>query len=170
MKNKNIALIGFMGSGKTLVAKKLGELFDWEVISIDALIIEKEGKAIGDIFAESGQSYFRQLEKDFLKQAVERQSVIIDGGGGIILDEANRTLLKEKCVVIHLSASADVIYERIKDETHRPLVNVDDPKTKIEELLEKRQSFYAQADYVIKTDHKNPEAVCQEIKEMIQND
>ena len=96
--------------------------------------------------------------------------MIIDCGGGVVLDPENITNLKKNGTLIYLSASAESIWQRVKGRKHRPLLNVEDPQAKIKELLESRKSFYEQADHVVDTNNKTINAVCDEIGRLLGND
>jgi len=106
---------------------------------------------VREIFAEKGESYFRRLEKQTLEQILSQQGQIIATGGGIILDEDNLTLLRQKSLLIGLTASTDVLVGRVGRNSKRPLLKGADVRARIEELLQQRQSRYAQADVSIDT-------------------
>jgi len=163
MNDKNIALIGFMGAGKSIITNKLASLLGMSLISTDALIEKQEKKTIAEIFEIEGEAHFRQLEKDVLKNIVDKTDSIIDCGGGIVLAQENIDLLKSCSVLIYLKASVDTIFDRIRHYSHRPLMNVDDPKEKIKTMLEERREMYEQADITINTDGESIESICQEI-------
>ena len=167
MHKNNLALIGFMGSGKTVAAKRLGELLERPVISTDQLVEERAGSKISYIFERFGENYFRKIERDIITEVAKQNHVIIDCGGGVVIDPHNLTQLKKKSVVIYLSASAEVIYERVKQYTHRPLLQNKDPQKTIKELLTTRLPYYQKADYTIETDGKTNEQVCDEILESV---
>ncbi len=160
---KNIVLIGFMGTGKSVVAKQLEAMTSRRLVSTDELIEQKEGKPISEIFEDLGEDYFRRIEKGVVQEISQRESLIIDCGGGTVLDKENVANLKKNGIIFCLTALPDVIYQRVKDKTHRPLLNVEDPKAKIKELLAVREPYYAQADYTIDTSHGIVEIVAQEI-------
>jgi len=171
MKEQNIALVGFMATGKTKVSKELSKICGKKVVSTDALIEEKEGRPIREIFQQSGEPYFRQLEQEVTKEVSQKSNIIIDCGGGIVLNPENVAELKKNGVVVCLVASPEVIYERIKDKiSQRPVLNVDDPKARIKELLEERESCYSQADIMINTENKILKTVAQEILEAINHE
>ena len=166
----NIVLIGLMGAGKSSVAKRLGLLLKREVISTDALIEDKEGKAIRDIFKDEGEAYFRALEKETVRAIADRTDVIIDCGGGVVLDQKNIVHLKRNGVLIYLKASPKFLYQCIKNKKNRPLLNVKDPLARIKLLLEQRKSKYEQADITIVSENKTIDEICDEILELIKND
>jgi shikimate kinase len=147
--NKNIVVIGFMGSGKSMVARELGVRLKREVLATDALIERKAGKTIPEIFQAQGEAYFRDLEAQIVKEAAQRQGIIIDCGGGVVLRKENLQELKRHGIVFYLEAAPEVIYERIKHETHRPLLKASDPLGCIKELYQQRLPLYNQADFTI---------------------
>jgi len=160
---KNIYLTGFMGTGKTTVGKILARKLGKEFIETDALIEQEQGKKIVDIFSDKGEGYFRGLENRLIKELASKKDLVISCGGGLICNEVNLELLKKTGVVFSLMARSEVIYERTKKYTHRPLLNVDKPLEKIEELLEKRKPYYLKAHYVIDTEDFSPQKVADKI-------
>jgi shikimate kinase len=167
MRHKNIVLAGLMGSGKSMVSNRLAEILHRDVVSIDALIEQKEKRPIAVIFKESGEAYFRDREREVVREVSARRSVIIDCGGGVVLNPANITDLKRHGVLFFLSASAETIYRNIKEHKHRPLLNVPAPKAKIRELIKERKPLYEQADHTVETDHKTIDQVCAEIVDLL---
>ncbi len=161
--DKNIVLIGFMGSGKSVVAKRLAAQLKRKVLSTDGLIIKREGKSIAKIFRDSGEDDFRRCEREVIADIAQKENVIIDCGGGAVLDKENLTKLKEKGILFYLDATPEVIYQRIKKQRHRPLLNCPNPMDRIEELLTARRPFYEKADHVINTDGKSAQQACKEI-------
>jgi len=160
---KNIYLVGFMGTGKTVVGKVLAEKLSKEFIEMDACIEERETSKIVDIFAQKGEAYFRGLEKVLLGELSKRDNLVVSCGGGLICDTDNLNQLIATGVVFALKASAFTIYQRIKDCSHRPILNVDNPRERIEQLLEKRAFYYAKAQYSIDTDDFSPKEVVDKI-------
>ena len=170
MSIKNIVLIGFMGSGKSMTANRLSEILGRKVISTDKLIEEREGRPISRIFEESGEPYFRKVEKDVVAEISKRTSVILDCGGGVVLDAENRENLKKNGILIYLSASPYTIYKNIKNRAHRPLLNVKDPRVKIAQLLAERTPLYEQADFVINADHKSIDRITKDVLKVLENE
>ncbi|MCX5716150.1 MAG: shikimate kinase [Candidatus Omnitrophica bacterium] len=160
---KNIVLIGFMGTGKSVLGKRLAKLLKMPFISTDDIIEQKEGRTISEIFGSLGEQYFRDAEKEAVKGASAMEGVVIAAGGGAVLNEENITNLKKNGVMFCLTASAQDIYERTKNYKHRPLLNVADPVTRIKELLAERSMFYAKANFQIDTTGKSVEEVTHEI-------
>ena len=165
--DKNIVLIGFMGSGKTMIARELGKRLKAMVVSTDVLIEAQEGQSIHDIFKAKGEAYFRGLETDIVKKAALRRGIIIDCGGGVVLRKENLQLLKANGIVFYLQATPEVIYQRIKDEKHRPLLKVPDPLGCIKELYQQRLPLYNQADFTIDANDASIEGPVVEILKRI---
>jgi len=163
MKKTNIVLVGFMGAGKSVASEILATQLGLEHVSTDAVIVEREGRSINQIFEQDGEEYFRNIETLIVRELSQRQRLVIDCGGGVVLRPENVAALKRQGLMIYLKTSPDVIYDRIKHETHRPLLKVEDPLDKIQGLLAARASFYAQADQEILTDGKTADEVAQEI-------
>lgn len=160
----NIVIVGFMGTGKTAVAKKLAAKTGMKYVSMDRMIEEKEGRAISEIFSQSGEPHFRRIEKEIAKELSEKDNLVIDAGGGVVLDGDNISALKKNGKMICLTATPDAIYERVKRHTHRPLLDVPDPKKKIRELLDFRSPYYKKADVQIETSQKSIREVIEEIE------
>ncbi|MBU0694285.1 MAG: shikimate kinase [Candidatus Omnitrophica bacterium] len=160
---KNVYLTGFMGTGKTVVGKILAKELNKDFIDMDEAIVQNEGKKIADIFASEGEFHFRKVEKELLKELSTKRDLMVSCGGGLICDEENLNVLRESGTIVNLQASPEVIYERIKETTRRPLLNVDSPLEKIKVLLNKRQFYYSQAHYCLDTNEITPEAVAEKI-------
>lgn len=165
--DKNIVLIGFMGSGKSMVARSLAGLLKAELVSTDDLVEAKAGETINAIFAAHGEAYFRNLEHGIIKEVSLRQGIIIDCGGGVVLHKENLNLLKTSGIVFHLQATPEVIYQRIKKEGHRPLLKVPDPLGCIKELYQQRLPLYNQADFTIDANSASIEGPVAEILKRI---
>ena len=161
----NVILIGFMGSGKTTVGLRLSYRLRRPVIDTDKEIEREEKRSISDIFAAEGEAYFRDRETACLKKLIkDAHNQIISVGGGLPLREENRVLLHELGQVFYLRASAGTIYERLKHDTTRPLLQGADPQNKIRILLDERDAYYmGAADVVINVDGKDFEKILSEI-------
>lgn len=159
----NISLIGMMGSGKTCIGELLAKLLNMSFVDTDEQIIKSEKTSINQIFAQKGETYFREMETATLKNVLNYNNQIISTGGGIIKSDENLSLLKEKSVVFYLKASPDILFERIKNNKERPLLNVENMKDKIKTILQERISQYEKAQYIIVTDDKSPIEIANEI-------
>jgi shikimate kinase len=160
----NIVLVGFMGTGKTAVAKLLAEKTGMIYLSTDAMIEERENMPISGIFREKGEKYFRQKEKEVIAEAADGDNQVIDAGGGVVINDDNMEVLRRNGIIVCLWASEDVIYERIRHYTHRPLLNVKDPVLKIKELLAERRALYEKADHHIDTTDLSIEETVEAVK------
>jgi len=140
-----------MGTGKTAVGRELAKKKKWQFVDLDDLIELREKRTIGDIFAKEGEPYFRRLEKKVLREVAREKKFVVACGGGIVLDKDNIKIMKETGIIICLKATPEVILKRTAAYTHRPLLNVKDPKKQIELLLKLRAPYYALADKTIDT-------------------
>lgn len=167
---KNVILIGFMGCGKTTVGLKLSYRLRRTVIDTDKEIEREEKRSISDIFASDGEGYFRDRETACLKKLMENSdNQIISVGGGLPMREENRRLLHELGQVFYLRASAETIYDRVKHDTTRPLLQGDDPKNKIRTLLDERDTYYREAaDIIVDVDNKEFEQILDEIVRQVE--
>lgn len=168
MKN-NIILIGYMGSGKTTLGKKISFRERIAFLDTDKMIEQKQGKAVSEIFDEEGENAFRQMETDCLKEIMGYSDrYIISVGGGLPLKEENRMLLKELGTVLYLRARPDTIYGRLKNDTTRPLLRGDDPEGKIRTMIQIRGPVYEEAaDVIIDVDEKGYETLIGEIIDLV---
>lgn len=165
---KHIILIGFMGSGKSTYGKLLANKMGYSFVDTDHYIERKEGRSINDIFSDDGEEYFRNLETEVLGELMEKsEPQVLALGGGTPLKEQNRKLIKDG-YTIFLKITADEAYDRLKDDAERPLLNVKDPKTKIEELLSVRNPIYEKAaDYVLVEKNKTLDDIFYELSKLV---
>lgn len=157
-----IFLIGFMGSGKSVVGKKLSESLNIDFIDMDDYIEALEKKKISDIFKENGEKYFRQLETNLLKMLISKKNTVISTGGGVVCSDENVNILKLQRNVIFLNASEETIQKNIFNEvSKRPLLNESQDINKtIRELLKKRINKYNEVSNItISVDNKNIDEV-----------
>ncbi len=159
----NIVLTGFMGAGKTTVGKALAEKTGMPVIDTDNKIEEDSGMEISDIFEKYGEPYFRELEKKAVSRVSMLKNHIIVTGGGVVLNKENIKNLRRNGIIIYLHATPEIIYDRIKHTTHRPLLRCPDPLSKIKELLSSRAPFYEDNDLTIDTSNLTIDEVVKEI-------
>lgn len=169
MKKNNIILIGFMGCGKTTVGIRLSYRMRRIFEDTDKLIEKRQQRAIKDIFATEGEGFFRELETQMLSELEKTVSNrIISVGGGTPVREENREILKRLGTVIYLRIRPETVYERLKADTTRPLLQGDDPKGKIYELMEKRKEAYeGSADIVIDVDNLSIEEILEQITKQV---
>ncbi len=147
---KNIVLIGFMGSGKSTVGRELHHRLGYPLVDTDHVIEQRAGKSIAAIFADEGEESFRGMETSLLEELTDSAAVrrIISTGGGIIGREENRILLRHLGYVVWLHAPTTVILERTSRNRDRPLLHTNNPRARVESLLEFRSPLYAQAAHL----------------------
>ena len=170
MKNigmKNIVLTGFMGTGKSEVSKELSKILGWKVIDIDTEIEKSQNMKITEIFKQFGEPGFRDIETEMIKKLSKNKNVIISTGGGAVLRQENMDALRENGVVICLTATPETILKRISNNNDRPLLQVEDPLKKIQELLKFRMPYYEKADIMIDTENNTPLEIAEEIIEKV---
>lgn len=165
----NVILIGFMGCGKSTVGLKLSYRLRKAVIDTDKEIEKEEKRSISDIFAADGEAYFRDRETACLRRLIETSgNQIISVGGGLPMREVNRELMHQLGQVIYLRAKPETIYERLKNDTTRPLLQGDNPQDKIRTLMAQREQNYQKtADLVVDVDDKDFEQIISEIERQI---
>ncbi|MFX0076785.1 MAG: shikimate kinase [Candidatus Hermodarchaeota archaeon] len=168
MSKDSIALIGFMATGKSTIGKalknRLGESYLF--VETDLIVIEIAGKSIPKIFAEDGESKFREYEIEACKTVAQLSKVIISCGGGVVLNQENVKVLRQFCYLVLLTATPDVIYNRAMSEGkyNRPVIDKKDPFNEIEKVLQSREPYYTSAaEIVIDTSEKPIEAIVDEI-------
>lgn len=160
----HIYLIGFMGTGKTTVAKFLSVLYGMELIEMDQVIEQREGMSVTDIFRSFGEEYYREAETRLLIDIQGRSNAVVSCGGGVPLREANVREMKKSGRVVLLTAQPKTVLERVMDSHDRPLIENNKTEGFIASLMEKRREKYeAAADIVVPTDGKTVAEVVEEI-------
>jgi shikimate kinase len=159
---RNIALIGFMGTGKSSVGRLIAEQLHYSFLDTDELIESRAGKSVSAIFADEGEPAFRKMEQAVVAELASRNRFIFSTGGGLGANESNLASLKEHALVVCLWASPEKIWERVRSQTHRPLLREADPLAKIRELLAARERFYKQADVLLNTELRSLKEVAQQ--------
>jgi shikimate kinase len=151
-RRQNVVLVGFMGAGKSSIARLVARSLGFECIDTDDLVVENARMPIHRIFQNQGEEAFRDLETAALLSLADREHLIISTGGGIVLREQNRKQLRTIGFTVWLSASVEATYERVRHNTGRPLLRVPDPKATIAEMMDARAPLYrASADLHIDT-------------------
>lgn len=159
----NIALIGFMGTGKTSVGRLVADQLHFQYLDTDEMIQSSTGKTIAEIFSANGEPAFRALEEKTVRDLSGRAGTVISAGGGLPINPQNMTSLKTHALVVCLWASPAKIWERVKNQTHRPLLHDPDPQLKIQKLLAAREPFYKQADILLSTECRSLREVAQQV-------
>jgi shikimate kinase len=159
----NLALVGFMGAGKSTVGRLAAEQLQFNFVDTDGLIESRLGRAISDVFAREGEAAFRQYEKQVVAELAAQRGVVISAGGGLVLDPANMASLKTHALVVCLWATPETIWERVRTQSHRPLLQAPDPQAKIREMLAERGPAYRQADVLIHSGLRSPRELAQQL-------
>lgn len=160
---RNIALTGFMGVGKSSVGRALAEQLHFEFLDTDEVIETNAGKSISRIFSEEGEPTFRALECQLVQQLAGRDRLVISTGGGLAVNADNLASLKAHALVVCLWASPEAIWERVRHQSHRPILQTVDPPARIRELLAQREPFYKQADVLVNTELRSLREVVQQV-------
>ena len=169
MKRSNIALIGFMGAGKSSVGRALAGKLHKRYVELDALIEKRSGKSINDIFASEGEPAFRKLEAELTAEVAGGKNQVIGCGGGVVLNQVNINNLKESSAVIYLEASPEVILQRTAGSQARPLLKNANREGTVRKLLEMRLPLYDKAaDITIDTSDLSIDEVVQRITKELQ--
>ena len=162
--DKNIVLVGFMGTGKSATGQLIAEELNRSFIDMDTLIEERAGKKISAIFADEGEPHFRQLEHNLAVELSRESDLVIACGGGIVLNPANIAAFSQTGLVFCLHADPDEILQRVARQSHRPLLEGDNDKAQaIRDLLAKRQSLYQAIPLSIDTNGHKPIDTAREV-------
>lgn len=167
---KNIVLVGYMGCGKTTVGKNLARICRYTFLDTDEWIEEQQGRSISEIFATDGEEAFREMETQCIRTLIEGglERHVISTGGGMPVREVNRGLLKKLGKVIYLRVQPETVYERVKGDTKRPLLQCEDPLAKIRQMIESRTPAYCEsADYTVCVDDMKQSEIAMKIKRLV---
>jgi shikimate dehydrogenase len=163
-KKRNIALIGFMGAGKSTVGRHVAKRLRAHLIDIDSEIEKLNSMSIEEIFEKNGEEAFRRMEANEIKHVADLSGSVISCGGGVVLNKSSMNYLRKHCIIIWLWADIDTILKRTGANAVRPLLNIKDRRSSIETLLTFRKHHYAGAsDLLVSTDHKKPEEIAERI-------
>ena len=172
---RNIFLVGFMATGKTHVGGELSRLTCWPLIDSDDEIVARAGKSIARVFEEEGESAFRALERETVRELCAGEGRIIACGGGAFIDPQNQDRMLSGGMVVCLSARPETVYKRVTAESGgdapvRPLLAGGNPLERIRDLMSQRAETYSQAHYTIETDDLTPEEVALEVLAICRRD
>lgn len=150
----NLYLVGFMGTGKTTIGRAIAYRLKHQLLDSDHEIEQIEDRTVSDIFAKEGEPYFRELERKFVETGHPNYKCVVACGGGLVVQPGMLAKLQKKGVVVCLHASLETILERTSVNRNRPLLHVDDPMERLQELYAEREPIYRRAGAVILTDHR----------------
>ena len=163
-----IFLIGPMGAGKSTIGRYLAELLGKDFIDSDHEIERRTGASVALIFEIEGETGFRRRECAVIEELAQRENVVLATGGGAILAESNRNLLKKKGIVVYLQAPIDTLVARTSRDRSRPLLQHGERRAKFEEIMEVREPLYLSTAHIVATtDHRAPSLIAQEISNQI---
>ena len=158
-----IVLTGMMGCGKTSTGRLLARVLKFDFIDLDTEIEKSEKKTITQIFNDSGEQYFRFLEKEKIEEYSKLKNTVLSLGGGAFEDENTRKILKKNGIVIYLKTTPDAIFKRIHGEIHRPLLRKNFSVDTIAFILKKRAKNYEEAHHIVETTNKKKKDVVRKI-------
>lgn len=166
--DKNIFLIGFMGAGKSTIARALQRRLELPLVEMDQRIVQEQGMSVNDIFERYGEDHFRDIESALVVALGQQGPAIVSCGGGVVVRPQNVRAMKESGRVVFLEASPETVYERVKNSDERPILNGHMNVEYIAGLMEKRRALYEEAaDVRIVTDGRTRDAICDEILECV---
>ena len=152
-----------MGAGKSSVGRAVAEQLGFEFVDTDEMIESRTGKSISQIFTTDGEAHFRELEHKVVMQLESSKGCVISTGGGLPTNQANIDSLKSHALVVALCVSPERIWDRVRHQSHRPLLQTPDPQAKIREMMAARAPFYRQADVLLNTDNRSMRQVVQQV-------
>jgi shikimate kinase len=165
VKADKVYLVGFMGAGKTTVAKALARRLDWRAVDIDELIEEREHRTVADVFAKHGEGYFRGVERAVLLEQLPSRHVVVATGGGTFVDPQNRAMINRDGVSIWLDVPLDRLIARVPADGRRPLAG---DRAEFERLYTARRSAYAQAHHRIDAGRTSVPAVVEQLVDWLE--
>jgi shikimate kinase len=149
MGQSNIFLVGMMGAGKTTVGRALAQRLKREFIDTDKLLVERTGVPVATVFEIEGEEGFRRREAALLRELCHGEGQVVATGGGIVLSEENRSVMREFGTVIYLRARLESLWERTKHDTSRPLLATPNPRETLAALLDQREALYRAAAHIV---------------------
>ncbi len=165
----NVVLIGFMASGKSTVGRALAARLGWQFVDCDERVVAKAGRSIADIFADDGEDTFRDFETEVLRELQGRKELVIATGGGVVLRETNWELMRRLGPVVFLRAAPEVVRERLRAASGRPLADGMDWEV-IVARYRQRLPFYERADLVIDIADESPAMIAERIRTLLAGD
>ena len=138
----NITFCGMMGSGKSIIGKKFAKIIDFDFLDTDSLIEKKTGKSINEIFSESGEIFFREIEEEYISKILFKKDYVLSLGGGVMNNSKIRKIIKKNSFNIYLEVEINILSKRLQSSKNRPLINNKNINEKLKELIKKRKNFY----------------------------
>jgi len=161
---QNIFLVGPMGVGKTTIGRQLAQLLHYPFIDSDREIEQRTGASIPWIFDMEGEEGFRRREQAVIDELTSQNGIVLATGGGAVIQEANRHCLKSRGIVVYLKAQVDELLARTRNDKNRPLLQTDNPRERLQSLIEQREPWYLEvADIVFDTQKQNTRNAAKEL-------
>ena len=148
MGHSNIFLVGMMGAGKTTLGRALAARMKREFVDTDRLLVDRTGVPVATVFEIEGEDGFRRRESAVLREVCEQEALVVATGGGIVLSEENRRVMRESGTVIYLRARVESLWERTRHDSNRPLLATPNPRDKLAELLSQREPLYREVAHI----------------------
>lgn len=168
---KTLVLVGLMGAGKSTVGKRLASQLGVGFVDSDDEIVAAAGQSIADMFAEFGEAYFRDGERKVVDRLLEGAPCVLATGGGAFMSDDIRALIAQKAVSVWINADLETLWQRVSGKPGRPLLQQENPKQVLNDLMEARYPTYALADYVVESKLGNPhDTVVDDIIEVLEKD
>jgi shikimate kinase len=149
MARGNIFLVGMMGAGKTTLGRALAQRLELEFVDTDKVLVERTGVSVATIFEIEGEDGFRRRESGVLAELAARDDCVIATGGGVVLSQANRRLMREAGTVVYLRARLESLWERTRHDATRPLLATPNPRGRLAQIFEEREPLYREAAHVV---------------------
>jgi len=159
----NIVLFGFMGTGKSTVGRLVAERLGMRFVDMDTVIEQRAGKTIPEIFAEDGEPAFRRRERELVRELARQEGLVVAAGGGVVLDPANIRDFGRNALLVCLRARPETILQRVRGESHRPLLESGDKAERIRRILAQRRALYDSLPWQVDTDGLAPETVADRV-------
>ena len=168
-KGRFIVLVGLMGAGKTTLGRRIAPELGLPFIDSDSEVEKTAGCTIGEIFKNSGEKIFRDIERRVMLKLLSQSPAVIGSGGGSFMDVDTRNLIRKKGTSIWLRADLELLYRRARRRTHRPLLNNDDPRKTLMRLMEERYAVYQKADLIFDVTEEPPDKMAIKLVETLIN-
>jgi shikimate kinase len=166
---QTVVLVGLMGAGKSCIGRRLAQRLNMPFVDADTEIEQAAGCSIAEIFSQYGEAAFRDGERRVMARLLQGEPIILAAGGDAFMDADTRKLIHDHAISVWLRANLDTLAARTKGRTHRPLLNNDDPRETLEQLMEVRYPVYAEADITVDTGIDNPNVTCARVIEALVN-
>ena len=166
---KNLVLTGMMGVGKSTIGKKLAKKLKLKFIDIDQIIEVKEKCTIREIFEKKGENYFRKIEKKITLEKLKENNLIIALGGGAFINTSVRRKIKDSCVSFWLDLKVEILLDRLKNVTKRPLLDKDQLEQSINKIYSERKKIYNESNFRIKCKSMNKDEIVYKIMKLYEN-